>query len=132
MAKLTIKSGKGELRLRKSSTLVGLKAKDPKQTAGSDYVSEKFFENMGGFQVVSLQQAEGGLDAQLDDVRKKEEILVGTHVYFNEGSKNPSSQPERFSLNSRMKPMKKSRTWCSTNFTWNWWNAVPITRSSPR
>lgn len=89
MAKLTIKSGKGELRLRKSSTLVGLKAKDPKQTAGSDYVSEKFFENMGGFQVVSLQQAEGGLDAQLDDVRKKEEILVGTHVYFNEGSKKP-------------------------------------------
>jgi len=89
MAKLTVKSGKGELRLRKSANLVGLKAKDPKQIAESDFVSEKVYENMGGFQVVSLQEDPQGLDAKLDEVRKKDEILVGTHVYFNEGSKKP-------------------------------------------
>ena len=89
MAKLTIKSGKGELRLRKSSNLVGLKAKDPKLVEGSDFVSEKVYENMGGFKVVSLQKENKGLDDQLDEVRKKEEILVGTHVYYAEGSKKP-------------------------------------------
>lgn len=89
MAKLIVKSGKGELRLRKSSSLVGLKAKDPKQVADSDYVSEKVFENIGGFQIVSLHQEELGVDSKLDEVRKKENILVGTHVYYHEGSKNP-------------------------------------------
>ncbi|MBK7409735.1 MAG: S8 family serine peptidase [Saprospirales bacterium] len=89
MAKLTIKSGKGELRLRKSSSLVGLKAKNPEQVEGTDFVSEKVFENMGGFQVVSLQKGEMGVDEQLDEVRKKDEILLGSHVYYAEGSKNP-------------------------------------------
>lgn len=89
MAKLTVKSGKGELRLRKSKSLVGLKTSHPEQTEGSDYVSEKVFENMGGFQVVSLQTDDQDLDSKLDEVRKNEDVLVGTHVYMTEGSKKP-------------------------------------------
>ena len=89
MAKLTINSGKGKLRLRKSSSLIGLKAKDPEQVEGADFVSEKVYENMGGFKVVSLQKNDKGVDAQLDEVRKKDEILVGSHVYYAEGSHKP-------------------------------------------
>ena len=89
MTKLTIKSGKGKLRLRKSKTLVGLKAKDPEQVESSDYVAEKVFEHMGGFKVVSLQASEEDLDTQLDEVRKKDEILVGSHIYYAEGTDKP-------------------------------------------
>jgi hypothetical protein len=89
MTKLTIKSGKGKLRLRKSKTLVGLKAKDPEQVENSDYVGEKVFEHMGGFKVVSLQASEEDLDTQLDEVRKKDEILVGSHIYYAEGTDKP-------------------------------------------
>jgi len=89
MAKLTVKSGKGELRLHKSSSLVGLKTKHPEETEGLAYVSEKLLENMGGFQIVSLSPNEEGLDSKLDEVRKEDEVLVGSHVYFAEGSKKP-------------------------------------------
>lgn len=89
MSKLTVKSGKGELRLRKSAHLVGLKTKDQETTGKSEYISEKVFENMGGFQVVALDTSGQTVDAKLDEVRKQDEVLVGTHVYHAEGSKKP-------------------------------------------
>ncbi|MDV7402646.1 hypothetical protein RZS08_65090, partial [Arthrospira platensis SPKY1] len=59
------------------------------QVENSDYVGEKVFEHMGGFKVVSLQASEEDLDTQLDEVRKKDEILVGSHIYYAEGTDKP-------------------------------------------
>ncbi len=89
MSKLTVKSGKGELRLRKSAHLVGLKTVDQQKAEDAGFVSEKVFENMGGFQVVELDTAGQDIDSRLDEVRKQDEVLVGTHVYLAEGSKKP-------------------------------------------
>ncbi len=89
MGKLTIKSGKGELVLEKSPELVGLKAAKKKDLSKADYVEKTHFQNLGGFQVVALRKEEGDVDKALDEVRRKKEIAVGTHVYVAEGSNRP-------------------------------------------
>ncbi|MFK7932161.1 MAG: S8 family serine peptidase [Saprospiraceae bacterium] len=89
MSKLTIKSGKGKLTLEKSRNLVGLKTKESVNTEDQDYVDHQFHKNIGGFNVVELTAAEKPLDDQLDDVRQKDEVEVGTHVYYVNGSDRP-------------------------------------------
>lgn len=96
MSKLTIKSGKGELNLRKSKALVGLKTNATVQERGldepaqPDYIKEEVIKNLGGFNVVSLHTAEGeSIDTKLDEVRDRDEVEVGTHVYYIEGSTRP-------------------------------------------
>lgn len=89
MSKLTIKSGKGELSLKKSNSLVGLKTTSEKPVGKEDYVESDAYKNMGGFQVVSLKKGEEGIDAKLDEVRLRDEVEVGTHVYYAEGSNKP-------------------------------------------
>lgn len=96
MSKLTIKSGKGELNLRKSRTLVGLKTNATVQERGldeqtqPDYVKDEVIKNLGGFNVVSLHTGEGEtIDNKLDEVRSRDEVEVGTHVYYIEGSNRP-------------------------------------------
>lgn len=86
MSKLTIKNGKGELTLKKSQTLVGLKTKDDKDQA---FVDKHIFKNLGGFEVVTLNQGDNNLDEALDEVRSKDDVELGTHVYFTEGSERP-------------------------------------------
>lgn len=86
MSKLTIKNGKGELTLKKSHTLVGLKTKTDKEQA---FVDKHIFKNLGGFEVVTLNQSGGSLDDALDEARSNEEVELGTHVYFSEGSNRP-------------------------------------------
>ena len=90
MSKLTIKSGQGELTLKKSQNLVGLKTTDPdKDAAQSDFVESEVFKNLGGFNVVTLKHDEQTLDDKLDEVRSLDEVAQGTHVYFAEGSQKP-------------------------------------------
>lgn len=86
MSKLTIKNGKGELTLKKSQTLVGLKTNEDTDKA---YVDKRVFKNLGGFEVVTLNQEGNTLDEKLDEVRSKSEVDVGTHVYYSEGSDRP-------------------------------------------
>lgn len=86
MSKLTIKNGKGELTLKKSHTLVGLKTKTDEEQA---FVDKHIFKNLGGFEVVTLNQSGGSLDDALDEARSNEEVELGTHVYFSEGSNRP-------------------------------------------
>lgn len=86
MSKLTINNGKGEITLKKSQTLVGLKTKDDKEKA---FVDKHIHKNLGGFEVVTLKQGDSNLDEALDEVRSKEDVEVGTHVYFTEGSERP-------------------------------------------
>lgn len=87
MAKLVIQSGKKKLNLRKSDTLIGLKSNNPTVLEERQVIEKKVFENMGGFQIVSLPNDD--LDSKLDEMRKWDEVDVGTHVYLPEGSEKP-------------------------------------------
>ncbi len=89
MSKLSIKSGKGEIVLRKSKSLVGLKTEESINTKDQDYVEEELLHHLGGFNVVSLKTEGQTVDDKLDEVRSKSEVEVGTHVYFAEGSNRP-------------------------------------------
>ncbi len=85
MSKITIKSGKGEITLRKSGRYVGLKSKKQKELAQSKDVKKEFLKNLGGFNIVRLDRQGKSLDERLDEVRNKKDIDVGTHVYYVEG-----------------------------------------------
>jgi subtilisin family serine protease len=89
MSKYKIKSGKGELVLQKSTKLVGLKAKKSVDLKDADFVKEQHLPSLGGFKVVSLEEQGKGLDDRLDEVRKKKEVEVGTHIYYAEGNGKP-------------------------------------------
>ncbi|HMP14480.1 MAG TPA: S8 family serine peptidase [Saprospiraceae bacterium] len=92
MSKLTIKSGKNELTLQKSRRLVGLKTSETtgRSAESLDYIESEVMKNLGGFQIVTLKMAANDqLDDKLDEIRERDEVSVGTHVYFAEGSKRP-------------------------------------------
>ena len=89
MSKYKIKSGKGELVLRKSQSLVGLKTNSKRDIEKADYVKKKHLPSLGGFKVVSLDKKGTPIDEKLDEVRGKREIEVGTHVYYAEGNNKP-------------------------------------------
>ncbi len=89
MSKYKIKSGKGELTLTKSKSLVGLKTSSKRDVEKADYVKKSHLPNLGGFKVVSLNKEDASLDDKLDEVRSRREVEVGTHVYFAEGNNQP-------------------------------------------
>jgi subtilisin family serine protease len=89
MSKYKIKSGKGELVLKKSENLVGLKTGKPIDLEKKDYVNEQKLPSLGGFKVVTLNKDGESVDAKLDEVRQKKEIELGTHVYVPEGGGRP-------------------------------------------
>lgn len=91
MSGISVKSGKGELKLHKSKQLVGLRPKKKnKDLKGQDFVEEEVHAHLGGFQVVTLTSADGqDVDTRLDEVRQEDKVEVGTHVYFAEGSNRP-------------------------------------------
>lgn len=87
MAELIVKSEKGELKLRKSSQFVGLRTKETIQTADQQYVDKALVE-LGGFDIVTLKNT-NNIDNELDTIREYNEVEVGTHVYYAEGSHSP-------------------------------------------
>lgn len=89
MSNYKIKSGKGTLVLEKSSSLVGLKGHISNDFSNADFVRQELLPNLGGFKVVSLQKDGVSVDEKLDEVRQRDEVKLGTHVYFAEGSKKP-------------------------------------------
>lgn len=90
MSQITVKSGKGELRLQKSRTLVGLKPQDVHANLSEqDFVARYLHTHLGGFQVMAIQPTAEGVDSGLDELRRRDDIAVGTHVYFVEGSNRP-------------------------------------------
>jgi len=90
MSKLTVKSGKGELTLRKSSRLVGVKAAPKKDVLKNENISRKVLPRLGGFQILELENKPSqSADSQLDEIRNNDDVNVGTHVYYAEGSTRP-------------------------------------------
>ncbi len=89
MKKLIVKSGKSDLVLRKSRTLVGIKSRTKKVKNKEIDIKAEVLSHLGGFKVVTLDKGGVSLDKKLDEVRKKRAVAVGTHVYHVEGSKKP-------------------------------------------
>ena len=89
MSKLIVKSGKGELSLKKSKRLVGLKKAAARSLEEESHLGKEVIKNLGGFNVVALDKGDQDIDQKLDEVRGNEEIEIGTHVYFAEGSDKP-------------------------------------------
>lgn len=89
MSKITVKCGKGNLHLKKSKSLVGLKTNQSVETKDQEFVNEEILSNLGGFNVVSLNTEHQDVDTKLDEVRQEDVVEVGTHVYFAEGSNKP-------------------------------------------
>ena len=88
MSNLKVKSGKSELTLHKSQRMVGLKTVQTRGLEKPDFVEAEILQNLGGFNIVTLKDSEN-IDTKLDEVREREEVEVGTHVYFAEGSERP-------------------------------------------
>ncbi len=90
MAKITLKSGEGFLHLTKSKNYVALKTKEDLSTNEQDFVETEIIKDLGGFDVVRLAQVDHeNMDQRLDEVRKRKEVEVGTHVYFADGGTKP-------------------------------------------
>lgn len=89
MSKLIVKSGKGELKLKKSQKLVGLKKVQTRDIESEASMGEEVIKNLGGFEVIALDKEGMDIDSKLDEIREKDEVEVGTHVYFAEGSEKP-------------------------------------------
>ena len=77
--------------LAKSRKLVGLKRKPQfnqpdKNFKDSSFVKASIYDSLGGFNIVSLEKEGESLDNKLDQVRSYDEVDVGTHVYYANGS----------------------------------------------
>ncbi len=86
--KLTVRTAKGKLHLEKSQSLVGLKTKVENIVAEDEILKEIRQDNLGGFELLELRKVEKP-DEELDRLRKKDEVEVGTHVYHVDGSDKP-------------------------------------------
>lgn len=90
MDQISIHSDKGEIKLRKSKALVGLKMAQTRGLgAPPDYINKELHPSLGGFKVVELSLDDSDINAKLDEVREKDEVEVGTHVYYPENSNRP-------------------------------------------
>lgn len=91
MSKMTIKSGKNKLTLRKSNKLVGVKTAPTieRSLEEPEFVEEHVLDNLGGFNIITLKDTDDSVDDKLDEVREREDVEVGTHVYYAEGSDRP-------------------------------------------
>ncbi len=83
MSKITIKSGKGEITLKKSSRYVGLKSEKP--VTEKEAVKKEVLPSLGGFNIVTLNKDGKTIDERLDEVREEKDVEVGTHVYYVPG-----------------------------------------------
>lgn len=91
MAKYLINRDHGPVRLVKSKKLVGIKLASTRDAASGkpEYVKKELLNHFGGFRLVTLNAADSSVDEKLDELRQKPEVIVGTHVYFAEGSDTP-------------------------------------------
>ncbi|MEN0006257.1 MAG: S8 family serine peptidase [Bacteroidota bacterium] len=89
MSELKIKNEHGELTLKKSSELVGLRTDQRENVEEKEFVDKEHLKNLGGFNVVSLKREGQSVDDKLDEVRLRADVEVGTHVYYAEGSDKP-------------------------------------------
>jgi cell division septation protein DedD len=89
MDNITIQSDKGEINLRKSQSLVGLKMLPTRGLGDPSFISKEIHQSLGGFKLVKLDTSEKNINDKLDEVRDQDDVEVGTHVYYPENSNRP-------------------------------------------
>ena len=89
MAKYLINRDQGPIRLIKSQKLVGLKLKPTRGANDPEFIEEELLNDFGGFKLVTLKEDHKSVDEQLDEVREKPVVDLGTHIYYAEGSDTP-------------------------------------------
>lgn len=77
------RQGAANLKLRKSSDLVGLKTAGSERPPGAE---REILSDLGGFSVVRLA---GDVESGLNALRRASSVVVGSHVYFAEGDNRP-------------------------------------------
>ncbi len=87
--KIVIRSAKAKLNLTKSDKLVGIKSKKKNFSMKEKSIDKTEMPNLGGFEVVKLKDDKDGCDKQLDKLRDKSDVKVGSHIYHVEGSDKP-------------------------------------------
>lgn len=91
MGKYLINRDHGPVHLVKSKKLVGIKLASNREATVEqpDFVKEELLNHFGGFRLVTLNAADTSVDEKLDELRLNPEVILGTHVYFAEGSDTP-------------------------------------------
>lgn len=89
MEKLSIQNDQGIVRIKKSKRLVGLRRAATRDLESPSYIRKEIHPNIGGFELVELESEGSSLEEALDQVRNREGVELGTHVYFPEGSDRP-------------------------------------------
>lgn len=90
MAKLVIKHGRTNLHITKSKKYVGLKLTNDENIENTDIVASKRYEHLAGFKIVTLEKEVGKtINTQLDELRSRDQIAVGTHVYTTTTNNKP-------------------------------------------
>lgn len=86
--KITVRSAKGTIRLEKSDKYVGIKTKDAEFSKKEKSIEKTSRVHLGGFEIMEVKKkGEEALDKQLDKLRKKDAVDVGSHIYHIEGQK---------------------------------------------
>lgn len=93
MKSLSIRLGKGKVKLQKSDRLLGLKtmksrSAEPIVPRGVEAATQPFAQHLGGFQIFDVGEATDTNEA-LDALRKEDEVEAGTHVYVAENGTTP-------------------------------------------
>ena len=90
MSQIKVRSGKGQITLKKSGRYVGVKTAKSRGLRQPKFIKKKVYDNLGGFRIITIEKDGNSLDDALDKIRRKKNVEVGTHVYYPEGnSKRP-------------------------------------------
>jgi hypothetical protein len=85
---MTIKNGNRIITVFKSDDTVGLKTNTTQLPAAlKNDVTEEKRSFLGGFHLVGLATESRGIDEKLDEIRQKDEVTTGAHVYLTPNNK---------------------------------------------
>jgi len=109
---MKINLGQGIFTLKKSPKLIGVKLRPNAKKLPSEIEKGKIFaRGLGGFIIYKPALGRRKIDSVLDKVRKSRNVVLGTHVYYIQGSKDPVVPTGKilvvFSTQTKIKDRKK-------------------------
>lgn len=109
---MKINLGQGTFTLKKSPKLIGVKLRPNARKLPTEIQNGKLFaRGLGGFVIYQPVLGRRKIDSVLDKVRKSRNVVLGTHVYYIQGSKSPVVPTGKilvvFSNQTKIKDRKK-------------------------
>ncbi len=109
---MKINLGQGIFTLKKSPKLIGIKLRANAKKLPTEIQKGKIFaRGLGGFIIYQPEKGKKKIDTVLDKIRKSRNVVLGTHVYYIQGSKKPVVPTGKilvvFSTKSKIKDRKK-------------------------